>query len=186
MSLNHITIMGRLCADPVYRTTGSGISVANFSVAVDRDFSGKDGGEKETDFIDCTAWRKTAEFVTKYFTKGRMIVVSGRLQINSYTDKDGNKRRNAVVVADNCYFGDSKRDEGSSNNSGYSGNSSGYSNQGNSYGNNGGYSGGAYDDTLAYAQKLGGQRPDYQYPYPGPPQQADDFAMLDDDGPLPF
>ena len=87
MSLNHITIMGRLCADPVYRTTGSGISVANFSVAVDRDFSGKDGGEKETDFIDCTAWRKTAEFVTKYFTKGRMIVVSGRLQIYSYTDK---------------------------------------------------------------------------------------------------
>ena len=172
MSLNHITIMGRLCADPVYRTTSSGISVANFSIAVDRDFSGKDGGEKETDFIDCTAWRKTAEFVTKYFTKGRMIVVSGRLQINSYTDKDGNKRRNAGVVADNCYFGDSKRDaEGGNNSSGY--------------GNNGGY-GGTYDETLAYAQKLGGQRQDYQYPYPGPPQQADDFAMLEDDGPLPF
>ena len=108
MSLNHITIMGRLCADPVYRTTGSGISVANFSVAVDRDFSGKDGGEKETDFIDCTAWRKTAEFVTKYFTKGRMIVVDGKLQTRSWTDKDGSKRTSAEVVADNVYFADSK------------------------------------------------------------------------------
>ena len=176
--LNHITIMGRLTRDPELRVTGSGISVANFSVAVDRDFSGKDGGEKETDFIDCTAWRKTAEFVSKYFTKGRMIVVSGRLQTSSYTDKDGNKRRSVIVVADNCYFGDSKRDSDGGN--AYSGNNnSGYS-------NNGGY-GGAYDDTLAYAQKLGGQRPDYQYPYPGPPQQADEFALIDgDDGQLPY
>lgn len=172
--LNHIDIMGRLVRDPEYRTTGSGISVANFSVAVDRDFSGKDGGEKETDFIDCTAWRRTAEFVTKYFTKGRMIVVSGRLQASSYTDKEGNKRRSVIVVADNCYFGDSKKDADAGN--------SGYSKQ-----TSGNY-GGTYDETLAYAQKLSGQRPEYQYPYPGQrPQQADKFALPeDDDGQPPF
>ena len=107
--LNRIDIMGRLVRDPEYRSTGSGISVANFSVAVDRDFSGKDGGEKETDFIDCVAWRKTAEFVTKYMKKGSMVVVAGRLQIRSWTDNDGNKRRTAEVVADNVYFGESKR-----------------------------------------------------------------------------
>ena len=111
--LNHITIMGRLTRDPELRRTGSGIAVASFTVAVDRDFGGRDGGEKETDFIDCVAWRQTGEFVSKYFTKGRMIVISGRLQIKSWTDKDGNKRRTAEVVADNCYFGDSKRDAGS-------------------------------------------------------------------------
>ena len=108
--LNHITIMGRLTRDPELRRTGTGIAVASFTVAVDRDFSGKDSSEKETDFIDCVAWRQTGEFVSKYFTKGRMIVVSGRLQIRSWTDKEGNKRRSAEVVADNCYFGDSKRD----------------------------------------------------------------------------
>ena len=108
--LNHITIMGRLTRDPELRRTGSGVAVASFTVAVDRDFSPKDGGEKETDFIDCVAWRQTGEFVSKYFTKGRMAVVSGRLQIRSWTDKDGNKRRTAEVVADNVYFGDSKRD----------------------------------------------------------------------------
>ena len=108
--LNHITIMGRLTRDPELRRTGSGVAVASFSVAVDRDFGGRDGGEKETDFIDCVAWRQTGEFVSKYFTKGRMAVVSGRLQIRSWTDKDGNKRRTAEVIADNVYFGDSKRD----------------------------------------------------------------------------
>ena len=108
--LNHITIMGRLTRDPELRRTGTGIAVASFTVAVDRDFGGRDGGERETDFIDCVAWRQTGEFVSKYFTKGRMIVVSGRLQIRSWTDKDGNKRRTAEVVADNCYFGDSKRE----------------------------------------------------------------------------
>ena len=108
--LNHITIMGRLTRDPELRRTGTGIAVASFTVAVDRDFSGRDGGEKETDFIDCVAWRQTGEFVSKYFTKGRMAVVSGRLQIRSWTDKDGNKRRTAEVVADNVYFGDSKRE----------------------------------------------------------------------------
>ena len=111
--LNHITIMGRLTRDPELRRTGSGIAVASFTVAVDRDFGGRDGGEKETDFIDCVAWRQTGEFVSKYFTKGSMIVVSGRLQIRSWTDKEGNKRRTAEVVADNVYFGESRRSEGS-------------------------------------------------------------------------
>ena len=109
--LNHIVIMGRLTRDPELRNTGSGIPVASFTVAVDRDFSGKDGGEKETDFIDCVAWRGTAEFVSKYFNKGRMIVVSGRLQIRPWTDKEGNKRRSAEIVADSCYFGDSKKED---------------------------------------------------------------------------
>ncbi len=108
--LNHITIMGRLTRDPELRRTGSGVAVASFTVAVDRDFSPKDGGERETDFIDCVAWRQTGEFVSKYFAKGRMAVVSGRLQIRSWTDKDGNKRRTAEVIADNVYFGDSKRE----------------------------------------------------------------------------
>ena len=108
--LNHITIMGRLTRDPELRRTGSGIAVASFTLAVDRDFSPKDGGERETDFIDCVAWRQTGEFVSKYFAKGRMAVVSGRLQIRTWNDKDGNKRRTAEVVADNVYFGDSKRD----------------------------------------------------------------------------
>ena len=116
--LNHIIIMGRLVRDPELRRTGSGVAVASFSLAVDRDYSPRDGGERETDFIDCVAWRQTGEFVSKYFTKGRMAVVSGRLQIRSWTDKDGNKRRTAEVVADNVYFGDSKResDNGSSYN----------------------------------------------------------------------
>ena len=106
--LNHITIMGRLTKDPELRRTNGGTAVASFTLAVDRDYSPKDGGEKETDFIDFTAWKHTAEFVSKYFTKGRMAVVSGRLQIRNWTDKEGNKRRSAEVVADNVYFGDSK------------------------------------------------------------------------------
>jgi len=173
--LNHITIMGRLVRDPELRRTGSGIAVASFTVAVDRDFGGRDGGEKETDFIDCVAWRQTGEFVSKYFTKGRMIVVSGRLQIRSWTDKDGNKRRTAEVVADNCYFGDSKRDnDGGSSYGGntYGGNAYG----GNSYGNNN-YGGNTYGSP---APSYGG----YSAPASAP---ASDFAMLeDDDAQLPF
>ena len=107
--LNHITIMGRLTRDPELRRTGSGIAVTSFTLAVDRDYK-SNSGEKETDFIDCVAWRNTGEFVGKYFTKGRMAVVSGKLQIRGWTDKDGNKRRTAEIVADNVYFGDSKRD----------------------------------------------------------------------------
>ena len=157
--LNHITIMGRLTRDPELRRTGSGIAVASFTVAVDRDFGGRDGGERETDFIDCVAWRQTGEFVSKYFTKGRMIVVSGRLQIRSWTDKDGNKRRTAEVVADNCYFGDSKRD-------GDSGSAYGGNNFANAY--------------AAPSGNFGG----YSAPAGNP---ASDFAMLeDDDAQLPF
>ena len=159
--LNHITIMGRLTRDPELRRTGSGVAVASFTVAVDRDFSGRDGGEKETDFIDCVAWRQTGEFVSKYFTKGSMIVVSGRLQIRSWTDKDGNKRRTAEVVADNVYFGESRR-----------------SNEGNSsYGGNA-YGGNSYAAPAA---------PAYGGGYSAPAAPASDFAMLsDDDAQLPF
>ena len=158
--LNHITIMGRLTRDPELRRTGSGVAVASFTLAVDRDFGGRDGGERETDFIDCVAWRQTGEFVSKYFTKGRMAVVSGRLQIRGWTDKDGNKRRSAEVVADNVYFGDSRRDgEGAPASFG-----------GNSYGSYG---------AAPAAPAYGG--------YSAPSAPASDFAMLDDDdAQLPF
>ena len=108
--LNHITIMGRLTRDPELRRTGSGVAVASFRVAVDRDFAPKDGGERKTDFIDCVAWRQTGEFISKYFTKGRMIVVEGRLEMRDWTDKEGNKRTTAEIVVANAYFGDSKRE----------------------------------------------------------------------------
>jgi len=174
--LNHITIMGRLTRDPELRRTGSGIAVASFTVAVDRDFGGRDGGERETDFIDCVAWRQTGEFVSKYFTKGSMIVVSGRLQIRNWNDKDGNKRRSAEVVADNVYFGESKRS--SEGNSSYGGNTYG----GNAYGGNNSYGGNTYGGNAynAPAPSYGG----YSAPAGNP---ASDFAMLDDDdAQLPF
>ena len=107
--LNHITIMGRLTRDPELRYTQSQTPVASFTLAVDRDYGGRDGGEKQTDFIDCVAWRQTAEFVSKYFQKGSMAVVSGRLQIRDWTDREGGKRRSAEVVVDNIYFGESRR-----------------------------------------------------------------------------
>ena len=108
--LNKIFLMGRLTRDPELRHTQTGTAVASFSLAVDRDFRNRDSGEKGVDFIDVVAWRNTAEFVSKYFTKGRMAVVEGRLQIRDWTDREGGKRRSAEVVADNIYFGDSKRD----------------------------------------------------------------------------
>ena len=164
--LNHIVIMGRLVRDPELRRTGSGIAVASFRVAVDRDFGGRDGGERETDFIDCVAWRQTGEFVSKYFTKGSMIVVSGRLQMRNWNDKDGNKRTSAEVVADNVYFGESKR--GSEGNS-YGGNTYGGNNYGSAPAAYGGYSAPA---------------PSYSAPAAVP---ASDYALLDDDdGSLPF
>ena len=110
--LNKIVIMGRLTRDPEMRQTGSGTPVTSFSLAVERDYSGRDGGEKQTDFIDVVAWRHTAEFVDKYFAKGDMAAVSGRLQIRDWTDREGGKRRSAEVVADNVYFGESKRRDG--------------------------------------------------------------------------
>ena len=126
--LNHITIMWRLTRDPELRYTQSQTPVASFTLAVDRDFGSRDGGEKQTDFIDCVAWRQTAEFVSKYFTKGSMAVVSGRLQIRDWTDRDGGKRRSAEVVVDNMYFGESRRRDGDSGDS----RSSSYSSYGNS------------------------------------------------------
>ena len=161
--LNKIILMGRLTRDPELRRTGSGTAVTSFSLAVDRDFKSQ-SGEKETDFIDIVAWRSTAEFVSKYFTKGRMAVVEGRLQLRDWTDRDGNKRRSAEVVADNVYFGDSRRD-GDGGNSSYGGGS------GSNYGGN------AYN---APAPSYGG----YSAPASAP---ASDFAMLeDDDAQLPF
>ena len=170
--LNHITIMGRLTRDPELRRTGSGVAVASFTVAVDRDFT-PTGGERETDFIDCVAWRQTGEFVSKYFTKGRMAVVSGRLQIRSWNDKDGNKRQTAEIVADNVYFGESRRSEQRSG--GYD-NAPAPSYGGNSYNapapNYGGYSAPAAPSYGSYS---------------APAAPASDFAMLeDDDAQLPF
>ena len=167
--LNHIVIMGRLTRDPELRRTGTGVAVASFTVAVDRDFGKNENGEKETDFIDCVAWRQTGEFVSKYFTKGRMAVVSGRLQIRSWTDKDGNKRRTAEVVADNVYFGDSKRDGDSIGS---------YAAPAPSFGDSkrDGDSAGSY---AVPASSFGG--------YSAPAAPASDFAMLsDDDAQLPF
>lgn len=109
--LNRIIVMGRLTRDPELRRTNSGNAVTSFTVAVDRGFKTQ-SGDKETDFIDVVAWRNTAEFVSKYFSKGRMAVVEGRLQLRDWTDKEGNKRRTAEIVADSVYFGDSKRDGG--------------------------------------------------------------------------
>ena len=163
--LNKIFIMGRLTRDPELRHTQTGTAVATFSLAVDRDFKDKSTGERSTDFINVVAWRQTGEFVSRYFTKGRMAVVEGRLQMRDWTDKDGNKRTAAEVVADNVYFGDSKRDgeSGGSYSSGYTG----------------GYN----------AAPMGGNS-GYSAPAPsgyGAPSGADQFAELsDDDGELPF
>lgn len=110
--LNHITLMGRLTREVELRYTQSGTAVASFTLAIDRDIANKDSGEQATDFIDIVAWRQTGEFAAKYFTKGSMAVVSGRLQIREWQDKEGNKRRSAEVVADNVYFGESKRADG--------------------------------------------------------------------------
>lgn len=107
--LNHTVIMGRMTRDPELRRTGAGIAVTSFSIACDRDIANKDTGERETDFIDCVAWRATAEFIQKYFKKGSMIVVVGRVQTRGWTDKAGNKRRSVEVVADTVYFGDTKK-----------------------------------------------------------------------------
>ena len=162
--LNHITIMGRLTRDPELRSTQSGVSVTSFSVAVERDFSGRDGGERQTDFIDCVAWRQTGEFVSKYFHKGSMIVVSGRLQSRKWQDRDGNNRTSWEIVADNVYFGESRRDSESNNSYGN------YENNRGSYDSNRSNSGYGYESS---------QRPS------APAPSA--FSELDDgDGELPF
>ena len=161
--LNHIVLMGRLTRDPELRRTGNGTAVASFTIAVDRDYSPKDG-EKETDFFDIVAWRGTGEFVSKYFTKGRMAVVEGRLQKRKWTDKEGNKRETAEVVADHVYFGDFKKEASSDN----------------SAGNGGGYGGG-------YNAPNSGVPGGGNYNYDGYPDPGSDFATLDDDdAQLPF
>ena len=157
--LNHIVIMGRLTRDPELRTTQSGVSVTSFTVAVDRDFGGRDGGERQTDFIDCVAWRQTGEFVSKYFHKGSMIVVSGRLQSRKWQDRDGNNRTSWEINADNVYFGESRRDSDSNRSDSYSNN---YSSNSGSYG--------GYDSGRT-----------------GAPAASNTFVELDDgDGELPF
>lgn len=105
--LNHITMAGRLVRDPELRRTQNGTAVASFTLACERDFK-NESGDREVDFIDCVAWRKTAELVSSYFTKGRMAIVSGRMQIRGWTDKDGNRRKSAEILVDNIYFGDNK------------------------------------------------------------------------------
>ena len=177
--LNRIILMGRLTRDPELRHTQTGTAVASFTLAVDRDFKDRNSGERATDFIDIVAWRQTGEFVSRYFTKGRMAVVEGRLQMRDWTDKDGNKRRSAEVVADNVYFGDSKRDAESAG--GYS---SGYT---------GGYqaapSGGYNAASSGYSAPMGGNG-GYAAPAQNgyaAPMGTDHFAELsDDDGELPF
>ena len=166
--LNHIVIMGRLTRDPELRYTQSNTPVASFSLAVDRDFQNRETGERQTDFIDCVAWRASAEFVSKYFQKGSMAVVSGRLQMRDWTDRDGNKRTSAEIVADNVYFGESKRSrEGNSG-----------ENYGGGYGGNGGYNSG-YSSRNNNNNASNG--------FNSAPQGGNAFAELDDgDGELPF
>ena len=170
--LNKIFIMGRLTRDPELRRLENGTAVTRFSLAVDRDFKSQNG-ERSTDFIDVVAWRSTAEFVAKYFTKGRMAVVEGRLQMRDWTDKDGNKRTSAEVVADTVYFGDSnRREDGGAPGRDYGG--------GNSYG--GGNYGGARESSYRDAgYRESGGREQRQ------PAAPSSFAELDDgDGELPF
>ncbi len=163
--LNHIVLMGRLTRDPELRRTGTGLAVASFTLAVDRDFGRSESGEKETDFIDIVAWRSTAEFVSKYFAKGRMAVVSGRLQIRNWIDKEGGKRRSAEVVADSIYFGEAKRDVQPAD--------MGY--------------GAQYGAPPAPQQSYTPPAPYGGYSAPAAPSAVSDFAMLDeDDGHLPF
>ena len=175
--LNHITIMGRLVRDPELRYTSSQTPVASFTLAVDRDFASRDGGDRQTDFIDCVAWRQSAEFVNKYFTKGSMAVVAGRLQIRDWNDRDGNKRRSAEVVVENIYFGESKRREDGAapaRRESYGGSS--YGNSNNGYGNDRSYGGNSYGGNSGYASNNGGYG-----------RSTSAFAELDDDdGDLPF
>ena len=169
MSLNSAIIMGRLTADPELRTTNSGVAVTSIRVAVDRDYV-KPGEERQADFINVVAWRGTAAFIERYFKKGQLICVQGSLQSRNYEDKDGNKRTTAEVVADQVYFGDSKRD----------GDGGGYGNSGYS---SGGYSGGGYASSGGYSAPAAPAAPSGF----GAPAGGDQFAELsDDDGELPF
>lgn len=176
--LNHIVLMGRLVKDPELRRTQGGIAVTSFRLAVDRDFANQQTGEREADFIDIVAWRSTGEFVSKYFAKGRMAVVSGRLQMRNWTDNNGQKRISAEVVAENVYFGESKR-EGGGNGSNYAGS---YNDYDAPPARGGPPSGGGYAGGYSAAATTGG------YGAPGSQtQMAGDYEVLeDDDSELPF
>jgi single-strand DNA-binding protein len=186
--LNHIVIMGRMTRDPELRHTQTGTPVASFTLAVDRGFTPKDG-ERQTDFIDVVAWRNTAEFVAKYFVKGQMTAVSGRLQIRDWTDKDNNKRRNAEIVAEYVYFTGDRRDRDAQG-GGYRQDSGG---SGGSYGGNS-YNGSRSDGYDASPKQDGGYRDDTGRSDPGRDERGgygqvsgSGFAELDeDDGDLPF
>lgn len=184
--LNHIIAMGRMTKDPELRRTGSGIAVASFTIACDRDRA-PEGQEKETDFLDCVAWRNTAEFVEKYFKKGRMIVVSGRLQIRGWTDKEGNKRRSAEIVADNVYFGDSKKDD-NQNQPQYSAPAPQYGAPQQGYPQYGGYQHPAQAPQYAKNGFGGYQQPAYnQQGYQPPFPQQGSFNPIEGDDPnFPF
>lgn len=158
--LNHIVIHGRIVRDIELSVVGSGISLVKFTVAVDRDRNEQDG-TKKADFIDCVAWRKTAEFISKYFTKGRPIIVDGRLSVDSYTDKQGNKRKKSEILVENAYFADSKKDA-----------------------ENAGTGGVAVSADSGYTPPMQQTQSNFDYPYP---QKQDDFGLLDgDDSQLPF
>ena len=160
--LNKIFLQGRLVADPELRHTQNGIAVASFRLAVDRDFKDRETGERKADFINIVAWRQTAEFVSRFLTKGRLAIVEGKLQTRDYTDRDGNRRYATEVVADNVYFGDSKRDNAD---------------------------GGSFNQSQGYAQSFN-QVPQQQPAYQAPQNVSaapSDFSMLSDDDPdLPF
>ncbi|MDR2665364.1 MAG: single-stranded DNA-binding protein [Oscillospiraceae bacterium] len=158
--MNQIVLMGRLTRDPELRHTQSGTPVASFSLAVDRGYASKDSGERQTDFIDIVAWRGTGEFVSKYFTKGQMAAVTGRLQIRDWTDKDGNKRRSAEVIADNIYFTESKRSRDAAT-----------------------AAGGAYAPPGTFAEP---KPADYSAGYASPVAPSEFSELEEDDGDLPF
>ena len=161
--LNHIVIMGRLTRDPELRTTQSGVPVTSFTVAVDRDYNSRDNGERQTDFIDCVAWRQTGEFVSRNFNKGKMIIVLGRLQSRKWQDKEGNNRISWEIQADNVLFGESKRlSEGGPSQGAYS-----QSSYGSQSGNYGGY------NTAPQSA-------------PAPQVSPSPYEELEDDGELPF
>lgn len=161
--LNKIFLQGRLVADPELRHTPNGVAVASFRIAVDRDFKDKETGERKADFINVVAWRATGEFVSRYFSKGRMAVVEGKLQTRDYTDRDGNRRYATEVVADNVYFGDSRRDN-----------------------DNGGYSPAPQASRGGYNAPAGNSYAPAGGGYSAAPA-VDQFADLtDDDGELPF
>ena len=168
--LNKIFLQGRLVADPELRHTQNGVAVASFRLAVDRDFKDRETGERKADFINVVAWRQTGEFVSRFLTKGRLAVVEGKLQTRDYTDRDGNRRVAAEVVANNIYFGDSRRDSQPAGGAPY-----------------GAPQGGGYDPYGAAPAAPSSYAPPANFGAPSAGAPSSGFAELsDDDGELPF